>query len=336
VSLQILDTTIRDGSCAIDFQFDEDDVRTVVSGLAASGVGWIEVGHGVSIGLSYPPFTAPRVPDSRAIEIAKQCCLRAKIGAVLVPALTRVGAMEEVLANLDFVRLAPAPSMLDGCFDFLRAAKKQSKKVFLQLVKTHAYDPRTVVETVRPFVGEGLDALYVVDTTGCMIPDQVANYISTLAASFDIPLGFHGHNNLSLAIANSMAAVQAGATFVDGTLGGLGRGAGNMQLESFVSIMQSQKARCAGVSVERLFELSLGLWERFPNAARGVEPIEAYYGAHRWDSMSKDDALKEARSLAVSPFVFIKELVARATGPWITREDVARTAAALAPSGDDS
>jgi 4-hydroxy-2-oxovalerate aldolase len=325
----LLDTTLRDGSCAIDFQFDEADITSVVAGLCAAGIRFIEVGHGVSAGLDHPPHRRPRVSDERTFELARSVARDARVGAVFVPALTSLRAMEDAIAHLDFVRLAPAPSLLDTCHEFVRAARRRDKLVFLQLVKTHVYPIDQIVGLVRPLVEEGVHALYVVDTAGCMVPSEVGHYVSRLYDSFGAMVGFHGHDNLSLAVANSLAALDAGATFVDGTLGGLGRGAGNMQLEAFVGALQT-RGLSASIALHPLFESSLFLWQRFPGVARGTDPIEVYYALRRWDSLSRMEMLAAAEAIGVSPFVFIDALTKRASGPFISEDDVQRTLLELA------
>jgi 4-hydroxy 2-oxovalerate aldolase len=324
LELQVFDTTLRDGSNAISTGYSDDDVRRIVGGLSASGISWIEVGHGVAIGLSDS--------DARVCALARSSSATAQIGAVLVPVLTPTGALESVLQHLDFIRLAPGPGMLEGCIPFVRTLRRNGRKAFLQLVKTHTYPRDTLVDSVRPLVDEGLHALYVVDTAGCMLPEDVRRYVSLLRESLSIPIGFHGHNNSSLAMVNSMAAVDAGAAFVDGTLGGIGRGAGNTQIELFVHWMQV-RGLCRGIALDRLFELSYHLWNRFPNAARGVDPVEAYYAVHGWDSLSRDAALEAAADLGVSPFAVIKSLTERASPPWISPADIQETITRLRGAG---
>ncbi len=328
MELQVLDTTIRDGSNAIGFGYTEEDLTVVIAGLTSNAVSWIEVGHGVSIGLSPDQFPPATVPDQRTFELARELANGAQVGAVLVPALASPAVLDTALDHLDFIRLAPGPGMLDGCLPYVEAIRARGKKVFLQLVKTHTYRPDTLVERVRPLVDQGLFGVFVVDTAGCMTPADVGRYVSLLRDAFEVPIGFHGHNNACLAVTNSMAAVDAGASFVDATLGGIGRGAGNAQLEVLIWLMQAS-GRCEGISAERLFDLSHYLWRRFPQASRGVDPVEAYYAMQGWDALSKESALATAADLAMSPFTFIRSVAQRATGPWITDQDVRETARLL-------
>jgi isopropylmalate/homocitrate/citramalate synthase len=160
LELQVLDTTLRDGSNAIPSGYADQDVEAIVTGLAACGVAWIEIGHGVSMSAA----------DERACEQVRRLS-PAQLGAVLVPALTRPAVLDAVMPHLDFVRLAPGPGMLDDCLPSLRALRRGGCKAFLQLVKTHTYPRDTLVERVRPLVDEGLHALYVVDTAGSMVPE---------------------------------------------------------------------------------------------------------------------------------------------------------------------
>jgi 4-hydroxy 2-oxovalerate aldolase len=327
VEARILDTTLRDGTNAIDLGFNEDDVRQIAGRLAAAGVEWIEVGHGVSVGLG-PTWPQPVVPDARAVELARGAAPNARIGAVLVPALVDSGALPAVVEQLDFVRLAPGPGMLEDCLPWIESLSGGGTQVFLQLVKTHTYTLASLRERVRPLCDAGLSGLYVVDTAGCMTPDSVGRYVAELVNGVSLPVGFHGHNNSGLAIACSLAAVEAGASYVDATIGGIGRGAGNTQIEVLAWLLQA-RGMCTDVHIDTLFEASHALWHRFPNAARGVDPVEAFYAMLGWDALSKEAALSAAQGLERSPFAFIRQLTNEVSGPWITGEHVTALAERL-------
>ncbi len=329
--MQILDTTLRDGGNAVGQQFTGDDISRIVAGLAASGIPFIEVGHGVSVGLSARHAPA-RVPDQTALALARRAAGAAKIGVIAVPVLTSPEALEPLYDDLDFLRLAVARGETEAARSFIRAAQQRGKMVFVQMVKSHVYDGPGLVETVRPLASEGVHGVYVVDTAGCMDPGDVTRAVAALKAAFPLQIGFHGHNNWSYALANSLAAVAAGADLVDATLGGIGRGAGNLQLELFAA-QQQRNGACRGIDLDLLFELSADLWGRYPGVARGLDPVEIWYALQGWDSLSRADVLAVAQECKLSVFALIREAARLASGFLIRQEDIKAAAEALARPG---
>src|SRR5207249_2088921 len=101
----------------------------------------------------------------------------------------------------------------------------------------------------------GADIVCVVDSAGGMMPEDVHAYIQAMRSTIDVPVGFHGHDNLSLGIANVLAAIDAGATYVDSTLRGMGRGGGNAQTEVLVTVLK-KRGIDLGVDINRLMDLS--------------------------------------------------------------------------------
>jgi 4-hydroxy 2-oxovalerate aldolase len=324
----LLDTTIRDGSNAIDHGFTEEDIRTVVTTLAVSGITHIEVGHGVSVGLGAAHGASPKVPDAKALAIAREAAPAAKIGAIAVPVLASAAAIEPLYDHLDFLRLAMASHELDTCRRFAEVVLRSGKQVFIQLVKSDRYPLDQLVGHVQTLVDDGVHALYIVDTVGGMAPQEVARYVAALRDAFAIQIGFHGHNNCSSALANALAAMDAGADLIDATVGGIGRGAGNLQLELFVAQLQ-RRGQFGHVALEELFQLSSYLWQRFPNVARGIDPLEVCYATHGLDSLSRNEVLRTARARRISEFALIRELPAHASGFLVTPDDVRAAADAF-------
>jgi len=103
---------------------------------------------------------------------------------------------------------------------------------------THMASPEKIVEQAKIFEDAGADYINLADSSGYMVPADVKERVGALKAAIKLPVGFHAHNNLGLAVANSLAAVEAGATYLDATCRGLGAGAGNTQSEVLCAVMQ--------------------------------------------------------------------------------------------------
>ena len=326
--VQLLDTTLRDGSNALERGFTEADIWHVASALAKSGIGHIEVGHGISVGIGQHR-SGPEPTDERVLRIAREAAPGVRLGVIAVPALTTTGALAPLYEHLDFLRLAMAPHEAATCVPFVRDAVRRGKTVFVQIVKSHLYDDASFVASAQPAIDEGADTLYVVDTVGAMLPDEVAHYVHVLRDAFDVPIGFHGHNNCSGALANSLAAMTAGAEFIDATIGGLGRGAGNLQLELFVARLHGLDL-CRGIDLTGLFTVSQYLWDRFDKVARGIDPVEVCFAIHRLDSTTRTQIDAVAQLGGINAFALIAQLAQHATEFFVKPGDIAAAAAALA------
>jgi len=328
----LLDTTIRDGSNAVQDGFDEAAHRVILSHLARAGISYVEVGNGVSVGLK-GHGSAGTVSDEAALALGRELAPGARLGALAVPALVGLTTIRSLYDHLDFVRLALAPQEMSLCAEYAEDALARGKQVFVQLVKSHLIPEERLVDHLAPVASLGVEGIYIVDTVGGMNPDQVSRYVGLIRNAFPVTVGFHGHNNTGQALANSIAAMDAGVGFVDGTVVGVGRGAGNLQLELFVGLMKDREL-WEPVGLETLFELSAYLWSRYPGVARGLDPIEIWYALHGMDSQSRDWVRRHAEERGLSQFRLIASLADHVKGFLATEAEVASAAEALGGRSD--
>ena len=130
------------------------------------------------------------------------------------------------------------------------------------LMMVHMAEPEKILEQARIFEDAGVDYVNLADSAGHLLPDDVRRRVSLLSEKLSIPVGFHAHNNLGLAVANSLAAVEEGASYIDGTLRGLGAGAGNCQIEVLSAVLE--RMECAtGIDLDKILKV----------AEEAVEPI---------------------------------------------------------------
>lgn len=235
--MKIIDCTIRDGGYATKNLWGMDGVRDIVSTLSKSGIKYIEVGD--YFGLGGEKFHPGVFTEKELFENTIPHKGDSFIGGLLG---IGYGDKEDVKyfreCGGDFVRLGVDSTEHERAFEYIEYSKSLGLQVFCNFMKTYALSTYQLVQYVQDVIDRGVDAIYIVDSAGGMMPDDVTKLVRAIKAYYDIPVGFHGHNNLLLANANSLAAVQAGADFVDATVAGLGRGAGNAQLESLTAIFK--------------------------------------------------------------------------------------------------
>ena len=231
--LKILDNTLRDGSNAVNFQFDRDLTKNILVDLERAGIEWIEMGHGLGLGATENCGKPASLSDEEYMELAQENLKKAKCGFFIGK---NFGKKKDIkLAaqkKVGFIRIGSNITEVDQIEDFIKYAKDQGLMVFIALMKAYAMtNMKDYVRVLNKLKKWGADLATLMDSAGNMVPETVKKIIIQGKLNSNIALGFHAHNNLQLGIANVMSAIQAGADSVDVSVGGLGRSAGNAPTE---------------------------------------------------------------------------------------------------------
>ena len=229
---RLTDTTLRDGSHAMRHQFTRLQVRAVVEALDRAGVPVLEVTHGDGLAGSSIQYGFSRTSEMDLIEEARNATTRSRIAALLLPGIgTRKELKEAIARGIQVVRIATQCTEADISQQHFGMAKEMGLEAIGFLMMSHMRPPEFLAEQALLMESYGADCVYVVDSAGALLPDGAAARVRALKQALKIQVGFHAHNNLGLAIGNTLAAVEAGADQVDGCLRGLGAGAGNAAME---------------------------------------------------------------------------------------------------------
>ncbi|MGW8379028.1 hypothetical protein [Streptomyces sp. ODS28] len=238
--IELLDCTLRDGSYAVDFQLDEGFVTSLLTRLNETPVSKVEIGHGLGLEAERTGIRACNIDEDRWSEIAGVTLTDKPWGMFAQPGFSRLETIENLSKNgMSFVRLGMEPEKVPGNLEYVRRCTEVCDQVYLNLMKSSA----TPVERLLGFledVPDTVEGIYVVDSYGAMLPDAVHSYVSAVRRHFPV-VGFHGHDNLGMANINSMTAFEAGATIVDATLNGIGRGSGNAAIESLAGVVKLER-----------------------------------------------------------------------------------------------
>lgn len=235
----ITDTTLRDGSHSVRHQFSVEDTRRIVEALDEAQIDIIEVGHGDGLAGSTCNYGFSAAPEIEAVRAAAQAAKRAKIAVLLLPGIGTVPDLVQAReAGATVVRVATHVTEADISHEHISEAKKMGFFVVGFLMMAHRGSAARVLEEAKKMESYGADVVYATDSAGALLPDGVRERIGILRERLSVPIGFHSHNNLGLAIGNSLAAIHAGATYIDGSLGGLGAGAGNTATEMLVAVLE--------------------------------------------------------------------------------------------------
>lgn len=282
--ITILDTTLRDGSYAIDFKFSLEDTKRIALALEKAGVRQIEVGHGWGLNAESAGLGKALHTDEEYITAAKSVLTSAKFGCFFIPGVARAGDL--IMARelgMNFVRIGNNITEYEAQENYIRIAKNLGFHVSSNLLKSYVLSPVQFAERARHVADMGADVVVVVDSAGGMTPEEVKAYVREARKRTEVALGFHGHNNLGLANANALAAVEEGATVIDTTLQGIGRSAGNAVTESFVLLLENGGWN-TGIDPYELFETGERFIRPYLLSSGGFDSVEFILGAARFHS----------------------------------------------------
>lgn len=232
--IRLTDTTLRDGSHAMSHQFTEEHVRSVVRALDDSRVEVIEVTHGDGLGGSSFNYGFSKTPELDLIKAAVDEAKAAKIAVLMLPGLGTIHDLNQAYdAGASVARIATHCTEADVSIQHFQHARKLGMETVGFLMLSHRVSPEELAKQARIMADAGCQCVYVVDSAGALILDDVSDRVSALVTELgdDAQVGFHGHQNMSFGVANSVFAVRAGAKQIDGTLMALGAGAGNSPTE---------------------------------------------------------------------------------------------------------
>ncbi|WP_425513867.1 4-hydroxy-2-oxovalerate aldolase [Fusibacter paucivorans] len=236
--IRLIDTTLRDGMHAVSHQFSTEDVSAVVKALDDAGVDTIEVSHGDGLGGSSFQYGFSKATEEAYLKAAAGAMTNAKLCVLLLPGIGTHKELEMAAnAGAKVVRVATHVTEADIGEQHIKIAKSLGMEAIGFLMMSHMVDVDKIVEQAKLFESYGADAVYVTDSAGAMIPTQITERIAAVKKAVSIPVGHHAHDNMGLAIGNSIAAIQAGADIVDGTCRGAGAGAGNAMTEVLVGVL---------------------------------------------------------------------------------------------------
>ena len=238
-AFRLTDSTLRDGSHALSHQFTEEQVRSVVRGLDSAGVPVIEVSHGDGLGGSSFNYGFSHTSEKTLVRAAVEEVSPAKIAVLFLPG---IGIKEDLVGvaevGVKVARIATHCTEADIAEQHVALAKDLGMETVGFLMMSHMIPPEELLVQAKLMESYGADCVYVVDSAGAMTIDDVRARVALLKSNLEVQVGVHAHNNLSLAVANSMAALEEGVDQIDACTTGLGAGAGNCPTEILVAVLE--------------------------------------------------------------------------------------------------
>lgn len=237
--ITVVDTTMRDGSHAVRHSYNPEQVAEIAEGLDKCGVDIIELSHGDGLGGSSYNYGFSKFNEFELLEAASSKIKNAKLAVLLLPGIGTIADLKEAQkCGANAVRVATHVTEADVSAEHITAAKELGMFAVGFLMMTHMASVERIVEEAKKMESYGADYINLADSAGYLLPNDVKERIVALKKELKIPVGFHAHNNLGMAVANSLMAVESGCDYIDGTLRGLGAGAGNAQIEVLTAVLK--------------------------------------------------------------------------------------------------
>lgn len=237
--IYVQDTTLRDGMHAIRHAYTPAQVRVIAKALDDSGVSGIEVTHGDGLAGTSFNYGFGTNTDLEWIEAAADVVENANLTVLLLPGIGTVEDLQNAkAAGATSVRVATHCTEADVSKQHIEWARENGMDVACLLMLAHMTDPKSFAAQAKLMESYGAHCIYVTDSAGALLLDGVTDRFKAMADILDpaTQTGMHAHNNLGLGVAFNLIALEQGATRIDGSLGGMGAGAGNAPLEVFIAV----------------------------------------------------------------------------------------------------
>ncbi len=258
VEIKVHDMSLRDGMHPKRHQITIEQMQTISRGLDEAGVPLIEVTHGDGLGGASVNYGFPAATDEEYLRAVIPGLKQAKVSALLLPGIGTVDHLRMAHdCGVSTIRVATHCTEADVAEQHINLGRKMGMDTVGFLMMAHMIEPQQLLEQALLMESYGANCIYATDSAGYMLPDDVRARVGLLRDKLkpETEIGFHGHHNLAMGIANSIAAVEVGARRIDAACGGLGAGAGNTPMEVFVAVCERMGIK-TGVDVFKISDVA--------------------------------------------------------------------------------
>lgn len=239
IKIKVHDMSLRDGMHPKRHQITIEQMQSISRGLDEAGCPLIEVTHGDGLGGASVNYGFPAASDEEYLRAVIPGLRQAQVSALLLPGIGTVDHLRMAAdCGVKTIRVATHCTEADVSEQHINLGREMGLDTVGFLMMAHMIEPEQLLEQALLMESYGANCIYATDSAGYMLPDDVTARIALLRDRLksETEIGFHGHHNLSMGVANSIAAVAAGARRIDCACGGMGAGAGNTPMEVFIAV----------------------------------------------------------------------------------------------------
>lgn len=275
----ISDPTLRDGNHAVRHQLSRESFISYCRAAESAGVPIVEVGHGNGLGASSMLVGECALTDDEIFSLSRANLVNSRLCIHVIPGFCTIknDLSKAIAAGVDIFRIASHCTEADITDRHINYVRNAGKEAYGVLMMSHMASPSVLLEEAKKMESYGAEAIVIMDSAGAYFPSDVTERITTLVDGLSIPVGFHGHNNLGMAVINSVSAVNAGATIIDGTIRGFGAGAGNTQLEVLVAVFDRLGFE-TGIDLYKILDAADIAEKEFNPTAASISPLSIVSG----------------------------------------------------------
>lgn len=307
--LRFFDSTLRDGSHAIGHQLTVENIEAYCRQADDVGFYTIIVGHGNGLGASSLQIGLSRLSDKEMLMAARKRLKKTKLGAFMLPGF---GTIKDDLSaafdcGVELVCIATHCTEADIARQHIEYVVSKGREAYGMLMMQHMATKERLLEEAKKMQDYGASGVILMDSAGASLPESVRERVKMLVDGLEILVGFHAHNNLGMAVANSCFAFEAGATIIDGTTRGFGAGAGNCQLEVLAGVL-AKKGVQTGIDLYRLLDVSDSVVTRMMLKPQEISSLSLVSGIAGVFSGFAPHVKKAAERFGVDPRDIFMEL----------------------------
>ncbi len=307
---EIMDVTLRDGSYAINYQFSLEDEQNIGTALKDLGCKYIEIGHGMGLGASNERNGYAKHSDKEYLQCAMEYMQGVHYGMFCIPGIAK---LEDIVMAAEygcsFIRIGTNVEDVKKSEPYIKYAKQHKLMVTANYMKSYAVTAEEFKQAVQYSESWGADLVYIVDSAGGMMPTDIERYYNAIRQCSNIKTGFHGHNNIGMALANSLFAIQLGMDFIDCSLQGIGRSSGNTSFEYLVICLKKMGYDLSIDTMELLLASKRYIYPFMKKT--GIHPIDLECGIAGFHSSYLKEVCKSAIENEINPLQLIEKYCTR-------------------------
>lgn len=307
--ITITDSSLRDGNHAVKHTINPDQIKRYCQFADSAKIPIVEVGHGNGLGASSLLIGQSPYSDKEILSVAKENLKKSKLGIHIIPGIATIKKDIEPAIDLgvDVFRIATHCTEATLSKSHIEYLKNKDKTVFGVLMMSALADTETLVDNAKVMEEYGAEAVIIMDSTGTYLPKDVYERIDSLKNNLKIDIGFHAHDNLGLATANSLTAANYGAKYIDACIRGFGAGAGNAHLEMLIPVLEKSGYE-VGIDFQKIIIEADKVMDYLVPSAPISTPVNILTGLNRLFSGFEKPIIKASKLFGIEYSSLIFEL----------------------------